>query len=161
MRKLSFILLTLVSLLVFSIAANAKDDEVLEYEITGNGTGMQGTYLISVTVITKDKKIQDSEIARCAVHGVLFRGFSSKENRQNQKPLAGSPMAESQHADFFNSFFKEDGPFAGYVSEVDGSRQIVKSGKKYRVTSVVTVNKDQLRRDLEKAGIIKGLNSAF
>lgn len=150
-----------ISILVYPFDLNAKGNEPLEYEIAGNGTGMQGTYLIKVSVITKDKKIPDAQIARCAVHGVLFRGFSNKENRQNQKPLAGSPMTESQHNEFFQSFFAEGGPYMGYVSEVEGSREVVKSGKKYRVTTVVTVNKDQLRHDLEKEGIIKGLNYAF
>jgi hypothetical protein len=37
----------------------------------------------------------------------------------------------------------------------------VKVGKQYRVTATVTVNKDQLRKDLEDAGVLKGLNSIF
>lgn len=70
-------------------------------------------------------------------------------------------MVEAQHADFFKDFFKEDGIAKNYVSIVNGSRQVTKSGKKYRVSSVVTVNKEQLHSDLEKAGIIKGLNTGF
>lgn len=161
MRKILLLMLTIVCILSFPFDSNAKGNEPLEYEITGNGTGTQGTYIVKISVITKDKKIPDAQIARCAVHGVLFKGFASKENRQSQKPLAGSPMAESQHPEFFQSFFAEGGPYTGYVSEVEGSREVIKSGKKYRVSAVVTVNKDQLRRDLEKEGIIKGLNSAF
>lgn len=138
-----------------------KNEAMPEYEISGAGTGVQGTYLVNVSVLTKDKKIDNSVIARCAVHGVLFRGFSSKEHRQTQKPLAGTPMAESQHAEFFSSFFAPGGLASSYVSEVDGSRQVVKNGKKYRVTAIVTVNKTQLRRDLEEAGVIKSLNSIF
>lgn len=161
MHKFITYILTLVSMLTFSLDLNAKGNESLEYQITGNGTGMQGSYIVKVSVITKDKKLSDSQIARCAVHGILFKGFASKENRQSQKPLVSSPMAEAQHAEFFKSFFSEGGPYIGYVSEVDGSREVIKSGKKYRVSAVVTVNKDQLRKDLEKEGIIKGLNSAF
>ena len=48
------LLLTLVMLFAaFSISA--KDDKVepLTYEIEGAGTGVQGTYLVKVTVISK------------------------------------------------------------------------------------------------------------
>ena len=151
-------------MILFSISFNvsAKDENTeLNYEIEGAGTGTQGTYLVKVTVITKDKKIADELIARSAVHGVLFRGFSNKELRQHQRPLAGSAMVEAQHADFFKDFFAKNGMAKNYVAVVGGSRQVVKSGKEYKISTIVTVNKEQLHRDLEKAGIIKGLNSGF
>jgi len=37
----------------------------------------------------------------------------------------------------------------------------VKVGKEYKIGVVVSVSKDQLRKDLEAAGIIKGLSSGF
>lgn len=156
------LLLTLVMLFAaFSISA--KDDKVepLTYEIEGAGTGVQGTYLVKVTVISKKSKITEDLIARCAVHGVLFRGFSNKELRQHQKPLAGSAMAEAKHADFFKDFFKEKGIARNYAASVNSSRQVVKSGKEYKISTIVTVNKEALHKDLETAGIIKGLNSGF
>ncbi len=159
MRKLAIIILALFTVCAFSM--EAKDKAMPEYELVGNGTGAQGTYLITVSVISKKKDVSNAELARCAVHGVLFRGFANKDKRQSQKPLAGSPSVEASHPDFFNSFFAEGGPCASYVSEVSGSRQVIKAGKQYKVSATVTVNKDQLRRDLEDAGIIKGLNSAF
>ena len=156
------LMLLLVLIFSVSLVVFAKGNgEELNYEIEGAGTGAYGTYLVKVTVISKEKKIQDELIARCAVHGVLFRGFNNKELRQNQRPLAGSAMVEAQHADFFKDFFKEGGIAKNYVSAVNSSRQVVKSGKKYRVSTIATVNKEQLHRDLEKAGIIKGLNTGF
>lgn len=155
------IFLTLMVLLTASAVAFAKDDDKLNYEIEGAGTGSQGTYLVKVTVISKKSKINDELIARCAVHGVLFRGFNNKELRQNQRPLAGSPIVEAQHADFFKDFFAENGLAKNYVASVNGSRQVVKSGKQYKISTIVTVNKEQLHKDLESAGIIKGLNSGF
>ena len=155
-----FLLLIIMLSSALVMSAMSKD-EGFNYEIEGAGTGTQGTYLVKITVITKDKKIADEKIASCAVHGVLFRGFSNKELRQSQRPLAGSAMAESQHADFFKDFFKESGIAKNYVSSVSGSRQVTKSGKEYKISTIVTVNKEQLHSDLEKAGIIKGLNSGF
>lgn len=153
--------LLIAFLTMCSLTTMAKNNEMPEYTLVGDGTGAQGTYLVTVSVMTKDKNISDAQLARCAVHGVLFRGFANKEKRQSQKPLAGNPGVEAAHPDYFTAFFADGGPYGNYVSEVNGSRQVVKSGKLYKVTSKVTVNKDQLRYDLEQAGVIKGLNSMF
>ncbi len=159
MRK--YLLIFIAFLSMCCLPALAKNDAMPEYTLVGDGTGAQGTYLVTVSVMTKDKNISDSQLARCAVHGVLFRGFVNKEMRQSQKPLAGNPGVEAAHPDYFAAFFAEGGPYNNYVSEVNGSRQVIKSGKLYKVSSKVTVNKEQLRHDLEQAGIIKGLNSMF
>lgn len=151
-RVISFLLIMLTVL-----AASAKKDEGLNYEIQGAGVGSQGTYLVKVTVITKDKKLPDADLKLAAVHGVLFRGFSGE--RGSQKALAGSPTNEAQHADFYKDFFKSGA--SAYAAIVPGSRQVVKSGKEYRVSCNVTVNKDQLYKDLVDAGVIKGLNAIF
>lgn len=149
----------ILSLLLFMFALPLMADELPDYQLEGAGTGNQGTYLVKVSVLSRKSKITDDEIGRCAVHGVLFRGFASSENRQQQKPLAGSPMVEMQHKDFFEDFFTK--AYKGYYQVVGGSRQVVKAGKQYKVTSVVTVAKDQLRKDLQQADIIKGLNTGF
>ncbi len=135
--------------------------DALDYEIEGAGTGAQGTYLVKVTVRSKKSTVSDDLIARCAVHGVLFKGFSNEAERIHQKPLAGSAAAEAQHAEFFSNFFVENGQAKNYVSSIHTSRQVVKENKMYKISTIVTVNKDLLRKDLESAGVLKGLNSAF
>lgn len=163
MRIKQTLFIILLSLLYgITISAKEKDEIVLpEYELQGCGTGMQGTYLVDVTIYHKDRDASASFIGRCAVHGVLFRGFSNKELRQAQKPLAGNASVEVQHKDFFESFFAQGGQAAGYTKEISGSRKVVKSGKLYKITATISVNKDQLRKDLESAGVIKKLGSAF
>jgi hypothetical protein len=141
---------------ILAMAADA-----LDYDIEGAGTGVQGTYLVKVTVRSKKSSVSDDLIARCAVHGVLFKGFSNESQRIHQKPLAGSAAVEAQHADFFNNFFAENGQAKNYVSAVESSRKVVKVDKMYNISTIVTVNKDLLRKDLESAGVLKGLNSAF
>ena len=156
------VLLLMTLFLSFSVLSVKGENFVgVDYEIEGAGVGAQGTYLVKVTVVSKKSKVQNAQIARCAVHGVLFRGFVNKELRQNQKPLAGGPSAEVQHADFYKDFFSESGMSKNYVSAVKGSQQVVKSGKEYKVSTIVTVNKDQLLSDLKAAGVIRGLNSGF
>ena len=156
------VLLLMTLFLSFSVLSVKGENFVgVDYEIEGAGVGAQGTYLVKVTVVSKKSKVQNAQIARCAVHGVLFRGFVNKELRQNQKPLARGPSAEAQHADFYKDFFSESGMSKNYVSAVKGSQQVVKSGKEYKVSTIVTVNKDQLLSDLKAAGVIRGLNSGF
>lgn len=152
MRKILFTLMMMLALPVLAY-------ELPDYQIEGAGTGAQGTYLVRVSVLTGKSKIPDDEIGRCAVHGVLFRGFANSETRQHQKPLAGSALVEGQHNDFFEQFFEKD--YVNYYQLVSGSRQVVKAGKQYKVTGVVTVAKDQLRKDLHEAGIVKSMNYMF
>lgn len=159
--KLYTLLLFLI-MLSSSTSAFGKDKDIIpQYEIVGAGTGNQGTYLVDVTVISKQNNPNDNVIKRAAVHGVLFKGFSSKEHRQLQKPLAGSAANEAQHADFYKEFFSESGSAPDYATIVVNSRKVIKSGKEYRVTMTVSVNKDELRSYLESLGILKSLNSGF
>lgn len=160
----SKICLLLFALICGISTAYSKDKDkggVPQYEITGAGTGSQGTYLVDVTVISEKNNPDGNIIKRAAVHGVLFRGFSSKEHRQMQKPLAGGAANEAQHVDFYKDFFSESGSAPNYAYIVDGSRKVIKSGKKYHVSVTVSVNKEALRSYLESLGILKSLNSGF
>ncbi len=158
MKKISVLLFSFL----MAILAFGKDyTEELNYEIEGAGVGAQGTYLVNVTVISKNPKVEDELIDRCAVHGVLFRGFSQEKTHRSQKPLAGSALIEQQYPDFFKEFFKKGGTAKNYVTAGTSARKVVKSGKQYRVSKVVTVNKEQLLKDLQNAGIVKSLNSGF
>ena len=152
MRKALFMLMLMLAL-------PALADDLPDYQIEGAGTGAQGTYLVNVSVLTKKSKLTDDEIGRCAIHGVLFRGFANKELRQQQKPLAGSALVEGQNKACFDPFFEKD--YANYYQVLSGSRKVVKAGKQYKITSTVTVAKEQLRKDLSEAGVIKSLNNMF
>lgn len=80
----------------------------------------------------------------------------------SQKPLAGSALSEQEHSDFFVPFFQDGGAYSNYVDLVVAQYDIVKMAKKeYRIGATFSVAKEQLRKDLEKAGVIKGLASGF
>lgn len=149
-------------LLCFGLSTEAKEKgNVAQYQIEGTGqTANQGSYLVNVTVTSKKKNIEDSEIAKCAVHGILFRGYSAKGSLSAQKPLARSASAEAEHAEYFEDFFK-NGDAQRYANTVPGSRQVVKVGKQYQITETVEVRKEQLQQDLKKAGVIQGLTDIF
>lgn len=133
----------------------------LKYEIEGAGVGEQGTYLVKITVIQKKNKLDPDLVKKCAVHGVLFRGFSSKASRTRQKPLAGSMIAEQQHQNYFDIFFQKGGAYLNFANIVGENVSVVKMGKQYRISSIVSVAKEALYQELVTAGAIKGLNNGF
>jgi hypothetical protein len=157
MKKILFIVL--LSFFVFSIEAGKP--ESLKYDIECAGNGTQGSYLIKVWVYGKTKKVNSEALKKAAVHGVIFKGFSGKDGCVAQKPMAQSPTVEHEKADFFNAFFGDERAFAKYVTEVNGTTEVVKVGKEYKTGAVISISKDLLRSDLEAAGIIRGLTGGF
>lgn len=75
--------------------------------------------------------------------------------------MANTPGVETQYSEYFNRFFADGGEFQKYASIMPGTTETVKVGKEYKVGVVVSIRKDDLRRALEAAGIIKGLNNGF
>lgn len=151
----------LVGLQLVAFSATAKKHSITEtqYEIEGAETGTQGTYLVKVHVYTQEKTATTDEFKFAAVHGVIFRGFSGK-GFSAQKPMA-RPEALTQHADFFSAFF-DNGDYRAYATVINPATNRVKLDKKrYKITATVSVSKDELRRALESAGIIRSLNSGF
>lgn len=144
-----FILLLLVLLVNF--ACFAKPD--YEYDIVGVATAKEGYYLVEVSAIVDKKKDATIDIAKkCAIHGCLFKGFVLPRN--SQKPIISSPSAEQEYAEYFGKLINEQ--FNAYTSSTSPA-QIVEVGKRYRVKAVIAVAKEALRKDLEKAGIVKSL----
>ena len=157
MKKLLFALMALM----FGMASFAASKyEIPEYEIESAGSGVQGTYLVRVWVHSKHGKVSDEVIKRCAVHGVIFRGFAGSAGQPTQRPLTPASTEESK-SEYFNAFFSDAGPYAQFGSIVAGSYQRVKASKQYKVGAVVQVRKDELRRELEASGVAKGLSSGF
>jgi hypothetical protein len=114
---------------------------------------------VKVYVYTSKPEATTEQIKFAAVHGVLFRGFSGK-GFATQKALA-RPEIEAQKADFFSAFWG-NGDYLAYASIVNAVADRVKvSSKEYKIGAIVSVSKDSLRKSLEDAGIIRGLNSGF
>jgi hypothetical protein len=160
--------------ILFSLSANAqarkkanKDTQQWRYEIECMGTGVQGTYLIKVWSYSKKPDVAIEQAKKNAVHGIIFKGYAgSKNGCTSQKPLARNPNLEQEQESFFKSFFADGGKYMKFVSFASdaavGTGDILKVGKKqYKIGVVVSVKKDELRKDLEIAGIIKGLSSGF
>ena len=138
-----------------------KDTEQFRYEIECAGNAIQGTYLVKVWTYSRKSAVAENQCRKNAVHGVIFKGYGGGQGCVSQRPMASTPGVETQYKEYFDSFFSEGGEFQKYASIVGGTMERVKVGKEWKVGVVVSVRKDDLRKALEAAGIIRGLNSGF
>lgn len=138
-----------------------RDTKQFRYEIECAGNAIQGTYLVKVWTYSKKASVAENQCRKNAVHGVIFKGYGGGQGCVSQRPMASDPGAETQFKEYFDSFFSNGGEFQKYASIIEGTTETVKVGREYKVGCVVSVRKDDLRKALEAAGIIRGLNSGF
>jgi len=161
--------------LAFAMVSNAqlnkqkkanKDTEAWKYEIECVGIGKPGTKVIKVWSYSKNAKVATGQAKKNAVHGLIFQGYSGGgQGCTSQKALVSDPSIEHQKKEFFEEFFADGGKYMKFVSHSgDATPEVIGvklKGYKYKVGVVVTVNTNDLRKDLEAAGIIRGLSSGF
>jgi len=167
--------IALIAMLVFSTASNAQinkqkkaneDTEDWKYEIECVGIGKPGTKVIKVWSYSKNAKVATGQAKKNAVHGIIFQGYAGgAPGCTSQKPLASDPTIEHQKKEFFDDFFADGGKYMKFVSTSgDATPEVMGvklKGYKYKVGVVVTVMSDALRKDLEAAGVVRGLSSGF
>lgn len=155
-----FILFT-VAFCIVVFSSMAKQPDVLRYDIECAGNGVQGTYLVKVWVYSKNNQLTSDMMKKYAVHGIIFKGYAGNDKGcVSQKAMVSSSI-EQDRADFFDAFFNTDKAYARYATEIDGAVERIKIGKEYKYGFVISVSKDALRKDLEGAGIIRGLSAGF
>lgn len=148
MRPLFLILFVLFSLIVV-----AKGKGQLMYEISCAGNS-DGYYIVEVSAYVHTKReISEDVVKKCALHGILFKGFSGKDGCHSQRQMLANYNRE--HSTLIDKLiFKEYGK---YTETIGIPLKVVKQSKRYKITTIVQVSKNLLRRDLEKAGIIRKL----
>lgn len=156
-RIITKLLLLMAFVFSFNVTyAKDKDESKLQYSIQSSISGQQGYWVVEVTAyVTKKGDINNTILQKCAVHGALFKGVAPGKGGSSQKPLCTSATAESQNTDFFNAFFQQE--FKNYADVVAGTLSTIKVGKGYEVTATVQIAKDNLRKAMEQAGIIRKL----
>lgn len=152
--------ITFILMILLSVAgAMAKGDKMPQYDITGAGSGTEGTLLVKVYVY--EKNVSDADYIRAAVHGVVFRGYASGNASGARQPAMASPVAEADNATFCQEFFAENGQCRNFASIIPGSYDRVKTQKGYKCGAIVQVDKVALRKTLEQAGVVRSLSSGF
>lgn len=164
--KTRLIILLLATIVCLPAAATRKtkadkDTHNFRYEIECAGNGIQGTYLIKVWSFSKSAKIATEQCKKNAVHGVIFKGYGGGNGCVQQRAIANKPGAELENEEYFRLFFKDNGEYMKYVTMTSTPQETVKIGREYKVGVIVSVKKDELRKALEAAGVVRGLSSGF
>jgi hypothetical protein len=148
--------LVMILVLAFMMAINclAKSDiRNYEYDIVGVKIAKEDYYMVEVSaMIDKKKDATIDVVKKCAIHGCLFKGFSVENI--SQQPIVGSSHEQESNKEYFEKLINEK---YNYYATSSQPILIAKVGKRYRVSSVVVVFKELLRRDLEESGIIRKL----
>jgi hypothetical protein len=135
------------------------------YELEAAGIGAQGTHLVKVWSYSKLPGIATEQAKKNAVHGIIFRGYPGKSGIPGLRPMAMNPNLEIERKDFFDPFFAQGGKYMKFVALTNEGRiaagDRLKVGGRYKIGITVTVYTAELRKDLENAGIIRRLGSAF
>jgi len=174
MKRQTTILLALSMIFSLGIASGQsskkkaeKDTKVWRYEIQCAGVGVDGTKLVKVWSYSKSPEVAMNQAKKNAVHGMIFKGYAGNSETRcpSAPPLTNNAALEQDKAEYFEKFFADGGPYMKFVSATnDGgvaAEDRVKIGKEYKIGVTVSVMYDQLRKELESAGIIKGLSSGF
>lgn len=151
------------SILCFSSSKSKanKDTKQFRYELECVANASQGSYLVKVWTYSKKNNVALEQSKKNAVHGVIFKGFTSQGGCVAQRPLVKNAGAEFEHQDYFNLFFQDGGEYMKFATYTEGTQEIIKVGKEYKVGVVVSVAKDDLRKTLEAAGVIRKLSHGF
>jgi hypothetical protein len=161
MKKYLFIVIVFISF-HFSTYSQGKNPADYNYEIQFIKTGLQGTELFKVFTYCKKEKDCIVYAKVDAVKAILFKGIPGSGMAH---PMVNDVGAEEKYKDFFSEFFKSGGRYLNYVSiSNDGSineNDRFKVGRQLKIGVIVSVQKANLRKELEAAGIIKKLDQGF
>jgi len=143
-----------------------KETAVWRYEIKPVGIGTEGSYEVKVWSYSKSVKVAAEQSKKNAVHGIIFKGFSSSGRIPGQQALARDPELYQKNAAFFDDFFKQGGDYLKFVMLADNGNigpgdRIYLGRREFKIGVVVVVKVDALRKYLESKGIIKSLSSGF
>lgn len=145
-------------LLIFLLLCNQLSAKGfgLNYDIVGAGEGRPGYYIVEVSsFLVKKKQINKDITKKCALHGVLFKGYAGKNGIVSKPALISDLSLLDKYENYFEDLVNER--YGVYTTLVSDYIQVVKVDKKYKVTTIVQVNIGQLRKDLEREGIIRSL----
>jgi hypothetical protein len=157
------ILLAFFILMSFQLLAQKeRDPGTYNYEVQFIRTGLEGTELFKVFTYCKKEKDCFEYAKIDALKAILFKGIPGSGL---QRPLVNEAGGEDKYRDYFKTFFSEGGKYLNFVAiSNDGSIEDddrLKVGKQLKIGVVVSVQKANLRRELESAGIVKKLSEGF
>ena len=144
-----------------------KDTKIWRYDLECEGIAKTGSKLVKVWSYSKNPKHAISRAMKNAVHGIIFKGYAGGgRGCTSIKPLVRDAGVEPQFHNFFENFFKDGGEYLKYVSAATDGRiapgdRLKVSKREYKIGVIINVQFNELRKRLEKEGIIRSLTSGF
>lgn len=167
MRTYRFLLTMLILVIGATATASAQKyslKNTTNYEVVMIRTGSDGSKTFKIYVKEKNEKRALALAKEAAVQVCIFRGLPSSGSISGTPALCGN-AALHEHESFFEDFFSPGGQYLKYVNVTSegtitkADKMKVKGGYKIGVTVQVLYN--NLREDLQEAGIIRSLSSGF
>ena len=93
-----------------------------------------------------------------AVNEIVFNGVTVPGNPVLSRPLLCEVNAHEKYADFFNDFFRENGAYRKFVDYANihkGKADINWNATQAKVSTIIRVERAELKTFLQKLGIIK------
>ena len=166
MKRLFVYLVLAVSLLLTSCSSSKKTvTNVKLYSVETMGVGNDGTYLIKVTDYFRsaDESVYLDGLKRDAVHCIIYQGIPAGKGSIKQPALMNADTRLDGNEQALNEFFEQK-LYLNYInSVVNSSKEItkLKDSKDYKISAIISVNKDDLRKYLIDNKIIKSLDYIF
>lgn len=166
MKRIITYSLLVIALFLTSCSSSKKvTSNVKQYDVETMGVGNDGTYLIRVTDYfrTTDEMVYLDGLKKDAVHCVIYQGIPAGNGSIKQPALMTSDTKVEGNEQALNNFFEQK-LYLNYInSVVNSSKKItkMKDSKDYKISVVISVNKDDLRKYLIDNNIIKPLDFLF
>tara|TARA_B100001778_G_scaffold220614_1_gene182945 strand:+ start:2980 stop:4422 length:1443 start_codon:yes stop_codon:yes gene_type:complete len=169
--KIYFKVLLIIFFSLESVAAQTKREDNMAQERTRNwqyesicaeSGGTESSYLIQVTSYVPDLKLALPQAKKNAIHAVLFKGVSGNNLGCTTKDPLITDSNYQANFDYFEDFFFNTSQYNKFSTAPSGSAESsetykVKGKKNFRVTFIISVNVDELRKKLEFDKIIQKL----
>ena len=159
MKRLFFATLFVLSFCPYIVFGQNNESELVFAE-----AGAPGTAVVLAWSFSPKATISDNLVLENAIRGCLFNGIKENVPKRIPSKKALVEAGETTNKDYFNDFFNS-GKYLNYCRlGMNGYLEqgnLIKVRRGYRIGKIVVIEYDQLRRQLEKDGIIRGLDSGF
>ena len=135
-----------------------------QYEsICSESGGTGSSYLIEVTSYVGDVRLALNQAKKNAIHAVLFKGVSGNNLGCTAKEPLIKNGVYNDNFEYFEDFFYNTRQYNQFATLPSGSAESTEKLKRKmnRVTFIISVNVDELRKKLEYDKIIEPMGAAL
>lgn len=134
----------------------SKASAYVNYETVCMGVEHDGSQTLRVWGKGSTQADAIEQAKKNAVYDVLFNGIRGTGECE-RRPLVPEVNARERYGKYFNPFFADGGEYGKFVKEEsanEASRLVAKGSSIYNIGVLVTVDREGLRNQLERDGIL-------